>query len=222
VRLSLKIVLLSLGVTCLSASLFLGRHLVIHMPHCWPRSQQITCVNNLKQIGLALKTWALDHSDHYSFGLGTDAGGTADFCAVGPDRSDSNAATHFVVMSNELNTPLVLLCPKDRSRKPARDFGHLTPENVSYQLRTGTNINNSNPHAIVAICPVDGNFLQCDGSVIGEKPPMDPVWKPYVDLVRYDAGVRANIERLAFVAILGLVLLCGGMRLKSCDESPSQ
>jgi hypothetical protein len=202
---------------CLLACAPLSRRLVTHLPHCWPVAQPITCVNNLKQIGLTLKQWSLDHADQYPFRVPTNAGGTKEFCALGSDDFDSNAAMHFLVMSNELNTPLILLCPKDHSKQAAHDFAHLKPENVTYQLRTGTNVSDANPRALLAVCPVDGNSLACDGSVTGTTP-APPRWKPYVDLVRFDIETRLNAIRLACATLLGLALLWFGIRLKPHEQ----
>jgi hypothetical protein len=46
------------------------------------------------------------------------------------------------------------------------DFGRLTAANVTYRLRSGTNIGDTHPREILAVCPVDGNTLYCDGTVL--------------------------------------------------------
>lgn len=130
-----------------------------------PVAQPITCVNNLKQIGLAFRQWALDNGDQFPFNVATNAGGTMEFCAVGQDGFDDNAFRHLRVMSDELNTPKVLVCPKDRARKPATDFSSLQAANVTYRLRSGTNLADIHPSEVLAVCPVDGNTLYCGGSV---------------------------------------------------------
>jgi hypothetical protein len=188
--------------------------LVKQLPHCWPRSQRITCVNNLKQIGLSLKQWSLDAQDKFPFQVSTNAAGTRELCATGPDGFDSNSAMHFLVLSNELNTPLILLCPKDTARRAAADFQRLKPENVTYRLRSSPDVTDTNPGAIIAVCPLDGNTLKCDGTVIGEKPQPDPFWKPFVDLFNYDANVRRNTIVILYVAVTGLALVSLGIRLK--------
>lgn len=128
--------------------------------------QQITCVNNLKQIGLSLRIWAGDHNDQYPFNTSTNTGGSMELCAVGEDGFDSNAYLHFQVMSNELSTPLILICPQDTTKKIAADFGSLQSSNVTYLLRSGTNLIEGKPHEILVVCPIDGNVLYCDGTVV--------------------------------------------------------
>jgi hypothetical protein len=128
--------------------------------------QHITCVNNLKQIGLSLKIWAGDNNDQMPFNASTNAGGTMEFCAVDKDGFDRNSYLHFQVMSNELSTPLILICPQDPVKKVATDFASLQASNVTYRLRTGTNMTGASPRTILVVCPVDGNVLYSDGTVM--------------------------------------------------------
>jgi hypothetical protein len=129
------------------------------------RAQEISCMNNMKQIGLAAKVWALDNGGEFPFNVSTNKGGTLELCALGRDGFDRNPVIHFQVMSNELSTPRILFCPADTKKHPALDFLNLQPINVSYQVRTGTNINETNPQAVLAVCPIHGTVLRCDGSV---------------------------------------------------------
>ena len=78
----------------------------------------ISCANNLKQIGLAFKIWAGDNNDKYPMQVSTNDGGTMEF--VGTPET----FRHFQVMSNELNTPKMLICPweTDRARVMATAF----------------------------------------------------------------------------------------------------
>jgi hypothetical protein len=132
------------------------------------RAQRIACMNNMKQIGLAFKVWALDNGDQYPFNVSTNKGGTLELCWVGPDGADRNGALHLKMLANELATTKVLVCPADL--KPAAPgFTMLTPGNVTYQIYSGTNIDDSHPQAVLAVCPIHGNVLLCDGSVIQQR-----------------------------------------------------
>jgi len=123
------------------------------------------CQNNLRQIGLAMKVWALERNDHYPFNVSTNSGGSLELCSRGPDGFETDPVPHLKVISNELSTPTFLVCPRDSGKHAAADFASLRRENISYQLRTGTNVNGDNPQEILAVCPVHGNVLYCDGNV---------------------------------------------------------
>ena len=69
------------------------------------RAQRINCTNNLKQIGLSFKQWALDNGDRYPMVVSSTDGGSAPLGAVPTDREYELT---FKVMSNELNTPKIM------------------------------------------------------------------------------------------------------------------
>jgi prepilin-type processing-associated H-X9-DG protein len=87
------------------------------------RSKRIQCVNNLKQDGLAFRLWEGDNGDKYPMAVSTNKGGTMEYA--------SDVFRHFQVMSNELNTPKILVCPAD-NRIAAASFAKLKNQNVSY------------------------------------------------------------------------------------------
>jgi hypothetical protein len=62
--------------------------------------------------------------------------------------------------------PLLLACPQDGSKRAASNWVNLGSENVTYRLRSGTNVSDTNPHEILAVCPIDGNILYCDGRAV--------------------------------------------------------
>src|SRR6266853_5517465 len=69
------------------------------------RAQRINCTNNLKQIGLSFRTWALDNGDAFPMRVAGAQGGAAD--SIGARSVPGNATSHkgvnmmFGVMSNE-------------------------------------------------------------------------------------------------------------------------
>src|SRR5437870_13438587 len=65
------------------------------------------CENNLKQVGLAFKTWSLDGGDSYTMAVSTNSGGTMELIDSG------QVFMHFLALSNELTTSRVLVCPRD-------------------------------------------------------------------------------------------------------------
>ena len=91
------------------------------------RSSRIGCSNNLKQIGLAFQTWAIDNDYHYPMRVSVTNGGTTELVVSG------QVSPHFRVMSNELSTPKILVCPNDRSRTYATNFdSDLTDSKLGY------------------------------------------------------------------------------------------
>ncbi len=155
-----------LGYVSIALTVLMAALLLPALARAKYRAQSTLCSNHMRQVGLAFKTWALDHAEQYPFNVSTNAGGTEELCARGADGFDRNAYLHFMVMSNELANPGILVCPADTSKHRAMDFPSLQAANVSYQLHSGTNYNETEPQAVLAVCPLHGNQLRCDGSVM--------------------------------------------------------
>lgn len=98
----------------------------ISVPRSRRQARERECVNNLKQVGLAFRQWSIDSADTFPMLRSTNVSGSRE--------SATNGAIYFtfVVMSNELNTPKVLICPFD-ARRPATNFGStFANSNLSY------------------------------------------------------------------------------------------
>jgi len=134
-------------------------------------AQSAACMNNLRQVGLAFRSWDLSHNDQFPFNVSTNAGGTMEWCAVGSDGFDRAAVKHFQVISNELYTPKILICPCDLSKHAALDFQSLQTANISYQLCSGPAVTESNATEVLLICPIHGHVLRCDGTVEPKRRP---------------------------------------------------
>ena len=90
-------------------------------------STLIPCSNRLKMVGIAFRTWASDNRDLYPMQVSSNQGGTREWIGT------TNVFVHFLVMSDYLNTPKVLLCPSDTSRKVAAAFAtSFGNSNISY------------------------------------------------------------------------------------------
>ncbi len=88
---------------------------------------RIECVNNLKQIGVGFLTWAGDHDGKFPMEVPMANRGMLEFI-----RSQSSFM-NFQVLSNELATTKVLICPADKNRTAAMNFtSDLNNSKVSY------------------------------------------------------------------------------------------
>ena len=128
------------------------------------KAQQAACQSNLKQVGIAYRTWEGDYGDKYPQEL--VAAGTQQFplgagyilnvawptiAAIGtPVGPFFNTYQVYQVMSNELNNPKVCLCPSD-----GRPVGTIPSDFISGNA-AGTFFNNSTVSYFVGV--------QCDES----------------------------------------------------------
>lgn len=102
------------------------------------QAERVSCVNNLKQIGLAARIWANDHGD------------------VLPGD--------FLTMSNELSTPKILVCPGDKAQQPAKNWSEFNASSASHELLSpGATV--TDPQVVYARCLIHNNVLLVDGSV---------------------------------------------------------
>lgn len=122
------------------------------------KAQRINCVNNLKQDGLAFRLWEGDNGDKFPMAVSTNKGGTMEF------TTGANTFRHFQVMSNELSTPKILVCPAD-TRVAAANFVRLKNQNVSYFV--GLDAEDINPQ----------RFLDGDRNLTGESEPENGILK---------------------------------------------
>lgn len=90
------------------------------------RALRINCVNNLKQIGLSCRVWEGDNGDKFPPRVSVTNGGSMEF------TSGTNVWRTFQMMSNELNTPKVVICPEDKARFYASNFNAFCNSNVSF------------------------------------------------------------------------------------------
>jgi competence protein ComGC len=109
------------------------------LAHQRPRYRSY-CVNNLKQVGLAERQWAIDNHGQYPMSVSVTNGGTKEFVSRG------GVYLHFLVLSNELSTPKILHCPLDETHAQAvsNDFSvGFTEANISYFI--GVDASQANP-----------------------------------------------------------------------------
>jgi hypothetical protein len=102
------------------------------------KGESIQCINNLKQMGLSVRVWAIDNAD------------------VSPPD--------MLSMSNELSTAKILVCPADHGRQRADSFASYTPANCSYEY-LAPSAPDTEPSRVLFRCPIHGHVCLSDGSV---------------------------------------------------------
>lgn len=117
-------------------------------------AQSRRCEGQLDAIGLFLGLKADDHGGQFLFNVSTNEGGTKELTRVGPDGFEINAVTQFRRMDVYGGTKM-FVCPAD-SKRAAKDYSQLTPENISYRIRVAAEFKSGE---IVAVCPVHTNVL---------------------------------------------------------------
>jgi prepilin-type N-terminal cleavage/methylation domain-containing protein/prepilin-type processing-associated H-X9-DG protein len=106
------------------------------------RAQRINCVSNQKQVNLSFRIWEGDNNNQYPMAVSTSAGGAEETTQSNANingGATSGMTNIFCVMSNELSTPKVLICPSDVSHSTAAtNFAELGLANPG-SLNGGTN-----------------------------------------------------------------------------------
>ncbi len=103
-------------------------------------AQTSSCTSHMKQIGLAARLWSNDNKDILPM--------------------------DFISMKNELVTPKILICPADKSKKPAPDWSQFDASaNVTYEFLLPGAKEADVFNQTVFRCPIHGNIGLGDGSV---------------------------------------------------------
>jgi len=111
------------------------------------KAQRIACVNNLKQVGLALRMWSNENGERFPWQVLTTSGGTLQASGV-----PLNVIEHFRTISNELTSPKVLACTSAGTTKASNwaltGTGSLQPANISYFV--GLDADETRPQTILS------------------------------------------------------------------------
>ena len=118
------------------------------------KSRQTACLNNLHQIGLGFTGFALDHEGKYPMDIPERLGGSLEYTQTNiiGNTPFSRDFHHFQTLSNEVPNVKVMVCPADRTRRPAQNYATFTNANLSYWVNT-----KAQPHATLSTLAGDWN-----------------------------------------------------------------
>src|ERR1039458_7134376 len=104
------------------------------------KAHRIHCTNNLKQMGLGFKTWAMDFNDRYPMQVPASEGGPLNQSAFATTPYGA-AYTYqiFGTLSNELSMPKMLVCPSD-DRTAHTNFNMLAGNSAAGAYLANTNV----------------------------------------------------------------------------------
>ena len=137
-------------------------------------AKQASCINNLREIDLALRLWAGDQGDKFPWLVDVSKGG----CMGSSDWVDD-----FRTLTNELRTVTLLWCPADTTKRAATNWTNARGDlNVSYFIGTNS--------PILANSQV---ILLGDRNVMGGGGGLDPHWNVFLG-TSIDAAWDKNIH----------------------------
>ena len=159
-----------------------------------------TCVSNLKQVSYAFRVWANDHAEKFPWEVSPERGGVRD------EPFTTVAVRTYMMLSNELNTPKVLVCPQDRQRVWAKNW-RLTHKNVSYFV--GLDATTDSPAAL----------LSGDRNLVGDGQPLGPGRHALAQFkqVQFGTNLHNRAGRIGFAD--GSVLQASETSLQQSIES---
>jgi prepilin-type N-terminal cleavage/methylation domain-containing protein/prepilin-type processing-associated H-X9-DG protein len=91
------------------------------------KALRISCVNSLRQMGLAFRMWADDNDGRFPWRLSVGNGGS---------QGETEAWKSFILIQNEISTPRVFRCPSDSSRERAYDWSTLPDSGFAAMTNT--------------------------------------------------------------------------------------
>ena len=157
------------------------------------KAQQTSCVNNQKQISLAMTMWAdEDNEGKYSW----NPGGIASLPLI-PWRD------HWATLQKHLINPKLLTCPSDRMRTPITNWVQLTP---AYELRKSVSYffcADSQPDRPVMFL-VGDNYISRNGSLAYGASPPESLKIKKANLQQYDWVNTMRHQKV------GVMALCDG------------
>jgi type II secretory pathway pseudopilin PulG len=89
------------------------------------KAQRISCINNLKQVGLAYRIWSNDNGDRFPAQQTVALGGWSDYIGSLTGQALSEYAFYnYTIMANEMGqSPKIVLCPSDDRNANTNFYG---------------------------------------------------------------------------------------------------
>jgi prepilin-type N-terminal cleavage/methylation domain-containing protein/prepilin-type processing-associated H-X9-DG protein len=160
------------------------------------KAQRIKCANNLKNVGLAFRVFATDNNDQFPMNISAQLGGSSEFNGVA-----TMIFRHFQVMSNELSTPKICICPSD-SKTEHTNFAYpvLTGVNPNLTPAAANTLNFGNNSAISYFIGIEaqetypGMLLSGDRNITNNLPVIPPnMTAPLIVAIGTNWGVGVNV-----------------------------
>jgi hypothetical protein len=130
------------------------------------RRQARVCKNRMRFLRDGLRMWAVDHGGQFPFNVSTQKGGTKELCRVDEEGFELDPSVHLKVLQPYVESGEWLaypadwmVCPVDRLKTASSNLNWLTRENVSYQLRSGSEMNITNTGVSLLHCPIHGHSV---------------------------------------------------------------
>ena len=150
------------------------------------KALRISCVSNLRQLGLGFTMWANDNESRFPWRYSPAEGGS---------RGQTEAWRHFLPIREEVTTPKVFRCPSDREKDRANDWdsadsGFQAMGNRALSYFAGTDSDDSLSGVQVAgdrnVTGIENQF--CDNAQISNATLLDPATSTWDGNVHSHAG----------------------------------
>ena len=94
------------------------------------KAQRISCVNNLKEVGMAYRLWAGDNGDLVPAQQTISLGGWKDTVDGTSQGAAANLYINYIIMGNDMGqSPKLVLCPSDDRTSVASSFNSVQNNN---------------------------------------------------------------------------------------------
>ena len=189
------------------------------------KAQRIACVSNLRQVTMAFKLWANDNDGKYPWWIDSTNGGTMGI---------AEAWYHYTVISNELSTPKVLVCPADSIEKtvatdwsadPNHGFVGLKNKAVSYFIATEARETLPQHHLVG-----DRNVKGQDGGSCMVAGIFGSITSLYPDNAEWDNGIHqksgniavtdGSVRQLSYAGLTSFLWNTGDTNYSNCILKP--